>query len=118
MPGPRRERTLPSAIASADLPLHPIRVRANAALCALAEAAFDENSALYPFIGGPTNGRDTAIDDEATGRELARGDVGRVALFMRDHAGSHARVLGSPTLCAAVHEYRACVNEMLDAGGG
>jgi hypothetical protein len=98
MPGPRRKWTLPSALASADLPLHPIRVRANAALCALAEAAFDENSALYPHVGGPTNGRATAIDDEATGRELARGDVGRVALFMLDHAGSHARVLGSPTL--------------------
>ena len=108
---------LPAAVVSSVAPLDPIRVRTNTALTALADAAFDENPSLFPHMGGATKGRATAFDDSATGHELVRGDVGRVALFVDMHAGSTAHVQGSATLRAAVLEARACFSALLAAGG-
>ena len=98
-------------------PPHPLRQRTRTAMVVLAEAAFDENPGLFPHMGGKVRGRATAFVDDATGEELARGDLGRVSLFIRIHAMSNAGVQGSDHLGAALAEARACFAALLASGG-
>ena len=68
-------------------------------------------------MGGKTKGARTAFNDNITGLELARGDLGRVAHFVRAHASSNQHVQGPDRLVAAVAEVRICFAGLLAEGG-